>query len=136
MSKELPEPIKSVTCRYRGTAFLVEIKRVETIGVLVERHLLAQYKWFIYVYLFEKHPFFEAFNKLNTLSECYDESLPQLGMHGGITLFSRNTDNGSPSIKLGCDYCHYDDDAFNIEHSSSVLADARDIYIYYNLDCK
>ena len=128
MAKELPESIKSTNYWYRGNAFLVEIKRVETDGVLAERYQLEQYKWFIYVYLFEKHPLFETFNKLNTLSECYDDSLPQLGMHGGITFFSRDTDNGAPSVKLGCDYCHYDDDEFNIEHSNSVFDDARDIY--------
>ena len=113
---------------YRGEQFLLEVKRVDTDKELVIRFGQPKYKWLIYIYLFPKHPMFSIFDKATSLSNCYADNIPELEMHGGITYFSKINTDGALSIKIGCDYCHYMDDAFDTKDSPEVFKDAEELF--------
>lgn len=86
-------------------------------------------RWFIYVYLYPKHPLFEG----NSRSDEYS-SETGINFHCGCTYKDRMFDsNGNiKCVKIGCDYVHYGDDIYSeIDVSDThnfIKSDAEEIF--------
>lgn len=86
-------------------------------------------RWFIYVYLYPKHPLFEG----NSRSDEYS-SETGINFHCGCTYKDRIFENNGniKCVKLGCDYVHYGDDFYSeidvTDTHNFVKSDAEEIF--------
>lgn len=86
-------------------------------------------RWCVYAYIYPKHPYFSKFDG----PFMYQDAANAMPLHGGPTFFKYQMHGEKiSSVKVGCDYNHYQDTHFThyatTEEAYQVFEDAEDLY--------
>ena len=116
----------------------VQLWRKRDLNCLVEiQHSLLAYvdqtrdrgphRWYIYVYIYPKHPLFSLF----VGDSLFQEAVVNMPLHGGCSYLRWHFDNNGEisSIQVGCDYDHCGDE-------SRTYEDVVDHLKYYQHDAQ
>lgn len=112
---------KSTSWKQPGKDFLVEVRHITEPPLPPELAIFSSgdghNRWFVYAYIYPKHPHFRAFSG----DSIAQEAARVLPLHGGCTFVQEHLDRlGTKegmsitvaSYQVGADYHHYGDDRF------------------------
>ena len=110
--------------RMRGADFLVSVQRHD-------HYEEGKHKWYVYAYIYPKHPLFVSFNEDEGI---YQDATDKLPLHCGCSLltFHANTEGKIMSVQVGADYLHLYDDNFermkNKNEAMAIFNDAEELF--------
>ena len=123
---------KSTSWVRKGALFNIEIKQHIIPVHPVYNMGRGPFNWYLYAYVFKKHPLFDTFDIDQDAYQAVTDKMP---FHGGCTYLEPSY-RGSKisSIKVGCDYQHLDDDRFShyetLNENPEIVIDAQELYQY------
>lgn len=124
---------QSETWLRRGKDFSIEVRhsievRPDEVAAMFSD---GPHRWFVYAYIYPKHPRFQRFDG----DQLWQEAANELPLHSGCSFLHRNG-NGLEvfSIQVGADYHHYGDDGYTFCENSgqaySVFRDADELFAF------